>query len=333
MGRRRNPPAPPQMQAPVFSPIELQKLGELTKLDLNELGSYMNAFPDFLKQESVLGDLQGFSSKANQTLKDSLESSAPGLNEGVQTLSRTALSQLQGDIPQDVQDEIFRSAAFRELSSGLGGESRRARNLTARDLGLTSLELQDLGRSNMSAAMTASAALNPVQAANLLFSPADALARQDANVAMRNEEVAFNTNLENYRITYNNDIENQQRYYNTGVKNNQAVANTNTANANAMNRYNYDLAKFQTQQQGLFGMGGALGSVIGAGLGIMGGPAGMLAGAALGRGLGGGIASAAGGGGFGALAGGFTGGLSGMAGIGVTPTNPFGVLGRAFGYR
>lgn len=337
MGRRRNPPAPPQMQAPVFSPIELQKLGELTKLDLNELGSYMNAFPDFLKQESVLGDLQGFSSKANQTLKDSLESSAPGLNEGVQTLSRTALSQLQGDIPQDVQDEIFRSAAFRELSSGLGGESRRARNLTARDLGLTSLELQQQGIANMGTAMQGAAALNPVQAADLLFSPGDVLARQDANVAIRNEETAYNTSNENFRTIYNNDVENQQRYYNTNVKNQQATANTNIANANASNRYNYDMMRFQQSQQGgLAGLGGMLGTIAGGALGSFMGPGGMIAGAGIGQALGGGIQSAATGGGFMPMASGLMGAVGMAADIGVTGNYPYGMVSRAFerfGYR
>lgn len=336
MGRRRSPPAPPQYQAPQFSPIELQKLGELSKLDLSELGSYLNAYPDFLQQRDVLGDLQSFSGEVNRGLQDSLESSAPGIRESVRTLGQTASSQLRGEIPQDVEDAIFRSAALRDMSSGLGADSSRSRNLTARDLGLTSLGMQDRGVANLSSAMQGAAALNPIQAQDLLFSPADVLARQDANVSIRNQEVSFNTNLDNFRTTYNNDLENQQRYYNTNVKNQQATANTNVANANASNRYNYDMMKFQQSQQGpLSGLGGMLGTIAGGAIGFAtGGPAGALGGAVMGSNLGSGIQSAATGGGFQPLASGFTSGLGFMAGVGVNDRNPFGLvsaMGRSFG--
>jgi hypothetical protein len=335
MGRRRNPPAPPQYQAPQFSPIELQKLGELTKLDLEELGSYTKAFPDFLQQKQYLGDLQSFTSDVNRTFQDSLESSAPGVREGVRTLGETAASQLRGEIPQDVEDAIFRTGAMRDMSSGLGSDSRRSRNLTARDLGLTSLDMQNQGVSTLQSALTGAAGLNPVQAMDQLFGTADVLARQDANVALRNQETSFNTNLENYRTTYNNDIENQQRYYNTNIKNQQATANTNVANANASNRYNYDMMKFQQSQQGMFGLGGMLGTIAGGALGFAtGGPIGAIGGAVMGSNLGGGIQSAASGQGFGGLASGMVSGLGFMAGAGVSQQNPFGLLsaiGRSFG--
>lgn len=335
MGRRRSPPAPPQYQAPVFSPIELQKLGELTKLDLSELGSYTKAFPDFLQQRQYLGDLQSFSSDVNRTLQDSLESSAPGIRESVRTLGETAASQLRGELPQDIEDAIFRSAALRDMSSGLGSDSRRSRNLTARDLGLTSRDMQNQGVSTLQSALTGAAGLNPVQAIDQLFSPADVLARQDANVAIQNQETSFNTNLENYRTTYNNDIENQQRYYNTNVKNQQATANTNVANANASNRYNYDMMKFQQSQQSMSGLGGFLGTIAGGALGFAtGGPIGAIGGAAMGSNLGGGIQSAATGGGFAPLASGLVSGMGFMAGAGVSQQNPFGLMsamGRSFG--
>lgn len=297
-------------------------------MDLSELGSYLNAYPDFLKQSSVLGDLQNFSGDVNRGLQDSLESSAPGIRESIQTLGRTASSQLRGEIPQDIQDAIFRSAALRDVSSGLGSDSTRSRNLTARDLGLTSLGMQDRGVANLSSAMQGAAALNPIQAQDLLFSPADVLARQDANVSIQNQEISFNTNLDNFRTTYNNDLENQQRYYNTNVKNQQATANANVANANASNRYNYDMMKFQQSQQGpLSGLGGMLGTIAGGAIGFAtGGPAGALGGIALGSGLGGGLQSALTGGGFQPLVSGFAGGLGTMAGIGVDAQNPYGLL-------
>lgn len=51
---------------------------------------------------------------------------------------------LSGEVPQDVQDAIQRSTAYQSLAGGFGG-SPMANALTARDLGLTSLDLQQRG--------------------------------------------------------------------------------------------------------------------------------------------------------------------------------------------
>lgn len=332
---KKSPPSPPTLRSPKLSTIDLEALGELTNLDLGELSNYLSAFPEFLKQESNIGSLQNFSNTVNQSFKDSLEGSAPGIGEGLKSVSSNALSQLRGEIPQDIEDAIFRSAAFRDFNSGVGSRSGLSQNLTARDLGLTSLDLQNQGVNTLAAAMQGASAMNPVQAKDMLFSPADVLARMDANTAIQNQEEMFNTNLTNFRTIYNNDIENQERYYNTGIKNQQATTDTNVANANAMNRYNYDLMKYQ-QSGPLAGLGGALGTIAGGAIGFAtGGPAGALAGASMGNAFGGGIQSAATGGGFTPLANGLVSGMSAMAGIGVNDQNPFGVMsaiGRSLGF-
>jgi len=51
----------------------------------------------------------------------------------------------QGLIASDVQGNVGRTAGFNALSSGVGGGSGLGRNLTARDLGLTSMQLQQQG--------------------------------------------------------------------------------------------------------------------------------------------------------------------------------------------
>lgn len=335
MGRRSSPPAPPQLQSPKLSPIELDKLGELMNLDIEELGSYLQSYPDFLQQQGVLGDLEGFSTAANRSTQNILEGVAPGTMDNLRRASDMVSSQLRGEIPQDVQDQLFSGAAFRNLATGIGQDSGIARNLTARDFGATSAEIQQQGLRNYPGVLSIANALAPVKPSDLLFSPAEVLARQDANVAIRNVEAEYETNIANYRTTYNNDIENQQRYYNTGVKNEQSIMDTNVANTNAMNKYNYDLMKWQMNRGGLFGsgIGGAIGTVLGAGIGAIGGPAGMLAGASIGNAFGGGVGSAFSGGGFGGLSSGLLSGLTGLSGIGTTPTNPFGVLGNMFGRR
>lgn len=323
-----SPPSPPKLEAPTFSTVDLEKLGELLNLDLRDLGSYLDAYPSFLQQKDQLGNLGDFATSANQQLRDSLEEVVPGINAGLRSAGNLSQSQLAGQIPQDVEDELLRVGAFRDFASGISGQSELSRKLTGRDFGITSLDLQERGLKNLGSVMTAAGALSPVQATDLLFSPADVLARMDANTSIANQEQSFNTNLSNYRTTYNNDIENQERYYNVGVKNSQESARVNTNNTNAMNSYNYELMKWQANQsRGSSGIGSLFGGLLGgvAGFG-MGGPGGALAGLGLGSNLGGGIESAASGGGFQPLATGLVSGMTNMSGIGVNEQNPYGML-------
>jgi len=315
MGGKSSPPSPPTLKSPKLSEIDLEKLGQLLNLDLNDLGSYLNAYPDFMQQESVLGDLQGFSGAANKASQNILEGVAPGTMDNLKSAADMVSSQLRGEMPQDVEDKLFGSAAFRDFTSGVGSSSQRGRNLTARDFGTTTMDLKSAGLNNYQTLLGDANALTPVKPTDLLFSPADVLARQDANTAISNQEVAFNTNLTNYTTTYNNDLENQERYYNTGIKNEQSIYDTNTANTNAMNRYNYDLMKYQSK--GSSGLGSLIGGGIGALAGTFLAPGiGTMAGASIGSGLGGGIEGAVSGQGYGGLANGLLSGVSALGGIG-----------------
>jgi len=323
-----SPPRPPKLEAPIFSMVDLEKLGSLLNLDLRELSDYTDAYPSFLRQQDQFENLGKFASAANEQTRQSLEEVTPGLLEGLKSVGALTESQLAGRIPQDVEDEILRIGAFRDFGSGIGSQSGLARNLTGRDFGLNSMALQERGLQNLESSLRASAALSPVQATDLLFSPADVLARMDANTSIENQEQSFNTNLSNFRTTYNNDLENQERYYNTNTKNNQESARVNAANTNAMNQYNYDLMKYQMdQQRSSSGLGSLFGGLFGGALGFAaGGPGGALAGFGMGNALGGGIESAASGGGFQPLATGLTSGFANMASIGVNDQNPYGML-------
>ena len=347
-------------------------------------------------------------------LSDQISGTVQPVLDRANTAMASGDSLVRGQIPQDVLDQIYNSSAFAALATGTGAGSPMNRRLQARDIGTTSLGLQDVGLNRYSAGanlfgqganlagaagnlrgaganmlgsasnqlgqagsqlaqatsqagagvnmlgaanaefsragnlfaqggdmeraafdqyrnvLGTAAGLNAVNPTDMMFTPADVLARMDANTALANQEANFNTNLVNYRTTYNNDIENQQRYYNTGIRNEQAIMDTNTSNANAMNKYNYDLMKYQQNQGFLGGLGGTIGAVVGGGLGIMGGPAGVLAGASLGNALGGGIGTAAGGGGFGGFSSGLVSGLSGLASIGRSDSSRYGVLSDIF---
>lgn len=74
-----------------------------------------------------------------------LEGSIPGWEKLQGQRMANAQSMLQGEIPQDVADAIYRGGANRAVAGGFGG-SGRMKNLTARDFGLTSLDLMGRGQ-------------------------------------------------------------------------------------------------------------------------------------------------------------------------------------------
>lgn len=73
-----------------------------------------------------------------------LEKILPGWTEMVKRGGDNTNALLRGEIPKDVQDKIARSSAFKSFAGGFGG-SGMAKGLTARDLGLTSLDLIEKG--------------------------------------------------------------------------------------------------------------------------------------------------------------------------------------------
>ena len=71
----------------------------------------------------------------------------PGQQLGASPLSAVkdnAVSMMRGEIPQDVVDQLAQISAERGIRSGIGAGSRN-QNLTARDLGRTSLDLMTTG--------------------------------------------------------------------------------------------------------------------------------------------------------------------------------------------
>lgn len=76
-----------------------------------------------------------------------LERLLPGYGKMVETGSRNTQALLRGEIPQDVQDSIKRSSAYRSIQGGYAG-SGMSKALTARDLGRTSLDLIDQGNNS-----------------------------------------------------------------------------------------------------------------------------------------------------------------------------------------
>lgn len=85
---------------------------------------------------------------ANQkNLLDSLRAAIPGFDNLVSSTSGQIQNQLEGKLPKDVIDLVNRQSAAANVASGTAG-SGFGRNLTTRDLGLTSLQLVQQGIQN-----------------------------------------------------------------------------------------------------------------------------------------------------------------------------------------
>lgn len=82
-----------------------------------------------------------------QQLTQMLQTAIPGYSAITSKASQNILDELSGKIPADVQGAIESSSAAKALTGGFGG-SPLAGNLTARDLGLTSLNLMQQGLSS-----------------------------------------------------------------------------------------------------------------------------------------------------------------------------------------
>ena len=80
----------------------------------------------------------------NKKYQDEFESAMPGYKANMQAANNLTSTYLAGKIPQDVVDQIFRNSAAKGFTTGLLGGGI-GRNIVARDLGLTSLQLQTAG--------------------------------------------------------------------------------------------------------------------------------------------------------------------------------------------
>ena len=76
-----------------------------------------------------------------------MRSVVPNFDQITGSVSKNIASELKGELPQDVQDKIQSSVAASNLASGTAGTGL-GRNLTAKDLGLVSLDLTEKGLSS-----------------------------------------------------------------------------------------------------------------------------------------------------------------------------------------
>jgi hypothetical protein len=99
--------------------------------------------PEFLAEATRAADT--LSKAALSTRMDLLATADPRALELSAIADENAAAMMSGRIAADVQANVARSSAMRALQGGFGASSEMGRGLTARDLGLTSLDLQQRG--------------------------------------------------------------------------------------------------------------------------------------------------------------------------------------------
>jgi len=78
-------------------------------------------------------------------LEAQLRRAIPGYDQLVSQAGQNIAASLRGEISPEVSAQVQRSTAGRALAGGFGGGSGFGRALTARDLGLTAMQLQNQG--------------------------------------------------------------------------------------------------------------------------------------------------------------------------------------------
>ena len=126
-------------------------------------------------------------------LEAQLRRAIPGYDQLVAQAGKNISASLKGEIPTDVQAQIQRSTAGRALAGGFGGGTGMGRALTARDLGLTSLQLQNQGLAqaqNFIQQQRAFGMVQPFSVSSMFITPA-----QRVNALQNQQAAQYNRDL------------------------------------------------------------------------------------------------------------------------------------------
>lgn len=83
--------------------------------------------------------------EANKPYAEQYRQFAPGTEAGTRALSNLGATMATGQLSRDMASQVGRGAAQLGFSTGLGGRPGIGRNILARDLGLSSLQVQQQG--------------------------------------------------------------------------------------------------------------------------------------------------------------------------------------------
>lgn len=161
-----------------FTPVDVQ--GEQTRAIEGNIAN--------LDQLALLSS--GSNDIATKNLLSTLEQIQPGYGDMSAKTSSTINSFLAGELPQDVIDQIRRQSAEGSILGGYGPDSGMGRALTARDLGLNTLQLVDRGLSAAQSWMQQSASMAPkFDFSSMFVTPGQAIAaKQQNNEGQQNQQ-------------------------------------------------------------------------------------------------------------------------------------------------
>lgn len=116
-------------------------------------------------------DLASRTNTFNQAeLERMLAVALPGFANIRNNIGQNISSLVAGEIPGDVSDAVHRNSAVKALYGGFGGTGA-ARNLTARDLGLTSLALTEKGLDSATRWLSSAATAPRFDVSSMFISP------------------------------------------------------------------------------------------------------------------------------------------------------------------
>lgn len=147
---------------PPFTPVDAA--AEQSKAIQNNLANFDQA-----------SQLAAKTTSADQAvLTEQLRKAIPGYDQIISKASQNIQSQLGGEINPDVSAQVQRSSAARALAGGYGASSGLGRSLTARDLGLTSMGIQQQGFGNALnyiQSQRQAATVQPMSVSSMFLSP------------------------------------------------------------------------------------------------------------------------------------------------------------------
>jgi len=169
------------------------KIPELKPIDF--AGEQQKAIQQNIASLEPATELAQKTTAAEQSqLEQQLRRAIPGYDQLVQQASKNIGSALRGELSPDVAAQIQRSTAGRALAGGFGGASGFGRALTARDLGLTSLQVQNQGLAqaqNFIQQQRAYGMTQPFSVSSMFITPA-----QRVGVMQQQQQAMYNRNLQ-----------------------------------------------------------------------------------------------------------------------------------------
>jgi hypothetical protein len=169
------------------------KIPELKPIDF--AGEQRQAIQQNIASLESATELAQKTTAAEQSqLESQLRRAIPGYDQLIQQAGKNIGSALRGEVSQDVQSQLQRSAAGRALGGGFGAGSGMGRNLSARDFGLTSMQIQNQGLAqaqNFIQQQRTMGMVQPFSVSSMFITPA-----QRVGVMQQQQQAMYNRNLQ-----------------------------------------------------------------------------------------------------------------------------------------